>query len=260
MAILQGKKGIIIGVANRRSIAWGIAQAAHREGAELGFSYQGKPLLKRVKPLTDSIDAKFLEPLDASFDSQIDRFFNSVKERWGTIDFLVHSIAFANRESLQGKFIDTTRQDFLTALDISAYTFVAIANRAAKIMNEGGSLLSISYIGAVRAVPNYNVMGVAKAALEASTRYLALDLGPREIRANVISAGPMRTLAASGVKGFTKYLNIYGQSSILGRNINQDEVGNSAIYLLSDLSSGVTGEVHYVDAGYNIVGVTPRHE
>jgi len=260
VALLQDKKGIIIGVANRRSVAWGIAQAAHREGAQLGFSYQGKPLLKRVKPLVDSIDAQFLEPLDASFDSQIDRFFDSVKERWGTIDFLVHSIAFANRESLKGEFIDTTRQDFLTALDISAYTFVAIANRAAKIMNKGGSMLSISYIGAIRAVPNYNVMGVAKAALEASTRYLALDLGPKGIRANVVSAGPMRTLAASGVSGFTKYLNVYGQSSILGRNISQDEVGNSCIYLLSDLASGVTGEVHYVDAGYNIVGVTPRHE
>jgi enoyl-[acyl-carrier protein] reductase I len=260
LGILQGKKGIIIGVANRRSIAWGIAKAVHREGAELGLSYQGEPLIKRVKPLADSIGVDFLEPLDASDDQQLDSFFEKVKDKWGKIDFLVHSIAYASREALKGQFIDTSREDFQKALDVSAYSFVAMANRAVPLMNEGSSLLSISYIGAIRAVPRYNVMGVAKAALEAATRYLALDLGNQNIRVNVISAGPMRTLAASGVSGFTKYLNVYGQSSILGRNVNQDEVGNSSVYLLSDLSSGVTGEVHYVDAGYNIVGVTPRHE
>jgi enoyl-[acyl-carrier protein] reductase I len=252
LGILEQKKGLILGIANDKSIAWGIAQFARREGAALGLNYFGETMQKRVRPLAASVEAELIEPLDVGDDTQIEEFFQKVKARWGTFDFLVHSIAFASRDSLRGRFLQTSRADFQLALDISCYSFLAVAQRAVPIMNPGGSLLTISYLGAVRAVPNYNVMGVAKAALEATTRYLAADLGQDQIRVNAISAGPIRTLAASGIGNFRKFLDTYAKSAALRRNITQEEVGKSAVYFLSDLSSGVTGEVHYVDAGFSI--------
>ncbi len=252
MGLLDGKKGLILGLANDKSIAWGVAQACHREGAELGFNYLGEALERRVRPLAESVNASIIEPLDVSSDAQLDDFFAKVEERWGRLDFLVHSIAFANKEALKGHFRDTTREDFRVALDISAYSFIACAQRAAKLMGPGGSMVTMTYLGAVRAVPNYNVMGVAKAALEAATRYLAHDLGPEGIRVNAISAGPIRTLAASGVGDFRKLMEKSARGAMLKRNVTQEEVGNAAVYLLSDWASGVTGEIHYVDAGFNI--------
>ncbi len=252
MGMLEGKKGLILGVANEKSIAWGVARACHREGAELGFNYLGDALKRRVLPLADSIRSTFVEPLDVGDDAQLDDFFGKVEARWGRIDFLVHSIAFANRESLSGRFRDTSRADFHLALDISAYSFIACARRAARMMAPGGAMVTMTYLGAVRAVPNYNVMGLAKAALEASTRYLALDLGPEGIRVNAVSAGPIRTLAASGVGDFRRLMEKNARGAMLRRNVTQDEVGNATVYLVSDQASGVTGEVHYVDAGFNI--------
>jgi len=252
MNILQGKKGLVLGVANEKSIAWGIAQAATREGAILGFNFIGDALEKRVRPLAESIQAELIEPLDVSSDRQIDEFFEKVRGTWGKLDFMVHSIAFANKASLRNRFVDTTRGDFHLALDVSCYSLVALAQRAAKLMEPGGSILTLSYLGAVRAVPNYNVMGVAKAALEASVRYLAVDLGSDGVRVNAISAGPIKTLAASGISGFRSFLESHENTAPLRRNIDLEDVGKSAVYLLSDLSSGVTGEVHYVDAGFNI--------
>ncbi len=260
MGILEGKKGLILGIANDKSIAWGVTQACHREGAELGFNFLGEALEKRVRPLAESVDATLLEPLDVGDDAQLDDFFAKVEAKWGKLDFLVHSIAFANKDALKGNFRDTTRADFQLALDISAYSFIACAQRAAKIMNPGGSMLTMSYLGAVRAVPNYNVMGVAKAALEASTRYLAQDLGPEGIRVNAISAGPIRTLAASGVGDFRKLMDKSARGAMLKRNVSQEEVGNSAAYLLSDWAAGVTGEVHYVDGGFSIGAGDPGIE
>jgi enoyl-[acyl-carrier protein] reductase I len=252
MGILQGKKGLILGVANEKSIAWGVARACHREGAELGFNYFGDAMKKRVHPLAESIRAGFIEPLDVADDAQLDDFFAKLEALWGRLDFMVHSIAYANRDSLKNKFRETTRADFHLALDISAYSFIACARRAAKLMGPGGSMATMSYLGATRAVPNYNVMGVAKAALEAATRYLAQDLGPEGIRVNAVSAGPIRTLAASGVGDFRKLMEKNLRGAMLRRNVTQDEVGNATAYLLSDWASGVTGEVHYVDAGFNI--------
>ena len=260
VGILQGRKGMILGVANEKSIAWGVAKACHREGAELGFNYLGEALKKRVHPLAESIRSNFIEPLDVGDDAQLDDFFAKVEARWGRLDFIVHSIAFANRESLIGKFRDTSRADFHLALDISAYSFIACARRAARLMGPGGAMLTMSFLGAVRAVPNYNVMGVAKAALEAATRYLANDLGPEGIRVNAVSAGPIRTLAASGVGDFRKLMEKNARGALLRRNVTQDEVGNAAAYLLSDWASGVTGEVHYVDAGFNIGAGDPGVE
>ena len=260
MGILQGRKGLILGVANEKSIAWGVARACHREGAELGFNYLGEALKKRVHPLAESILSSFIEPLDVGDDARIDDFFDKVEARWGRLDFMVHSIAFANRESLVGNFRDTSRADFHLALDISAYSFIACARRAARLMGPGGAILTMSFLGAVRAVPNYNVMGVAKAALEAATRYLAHDLGREGIRVNAVSAGPIRTLAASGVGDFRKLMEKSARGALLRRNVTQDEVGNAAAYLLSDWASGVTGEVHYVDAGFNIGGGDPGVE
>lgn len=260
MGILDGRKGLILGVANEKSIAWGVARACHREGAELGFNYLGEALKKRVRPLAESIQSRFIEPLDVGDDAQIDGFFAKVEARWGRLDFIVHSIAFANRESLSGNFRDTTRADFHLALDISAYSFIACARRAARLMGPGGSMVTMSFLGAVRAVPNYNVMGVAKAALEAATRYLAYDLGSEGIRVNAVSAGPIRTLAASGVGDFRRLMEKSARGALLRRNVTQDEVGNAAAYLLSDWASGVTGEVHYVDAGFNIGGGDPGVE
>jgi enoyl-[acyl-carrier protein] reductase I len=252
VGLLAGKKGIILGVANDKSIAWAVAAAAKEEGATLGFNYLNEMMQKRVEPLAESLGAELIEPLDVSRDDQLDEFFSKVRKKWGSFDFLVHSVAFANKEALRGRFMETSRRDFLQAMDISCYSFLAAASRAAPVLNKGGSILTMTYIGAVRVVPNYNLMGVAKAALEATTRYLAADLGRDGIRVNAISAGPIRTLAASGIGGFRSILKTYEEGSALGRNISQEEVGRSALYLLSDLSSGVSGEVHYVDAGFNI--------
>jgi len=252
VGILEGKKGLILGVANNKSIAWGVAQAAKREGATLGFNYLGDNMERRVRPLAESLDAEIIAPMDVSEDASIDAFFDTVKAQWGELDFIVHSIAFANKDALQNPFSETTRADFHLALDISAYSFIACAQRAAPLMKAGGSMVTMSYLGAERAVPGYNVMGVAKAALEASTRYLAQDLGRSGIRVNALSAGPIRTLAASAVGDFRKLMEKSARGSMLGRNVTQDEVGNTCVYLLSDLASGVTGELHYVDAGFHI--------
>ncbi len=260
MGFLAGKKGIILGVANDKSIAWGVARACHREGAKLGFNYLGESLKKRVVPLAESIGADFVEPLDVGSDAELDAFFAKVEQRFGKIDFLVHSIAYANKDNLKGRFLDTTREDFRTALEISAYSFVACARRAAAIMNPGGAMLTMSYLGAVRAVPNYNVMGVAKAALEACVRYLAQDLGPEGIRVNAISAGPIRTLAASAIGDFRKLLAKAARGSMLKRNVTQEEVGDTAAFLVSDLASGITGEVVYVDAGFHIGAGDPGED
>lgn len=260
MGILEGKKGLILGLANEKSIAWGVAQACKREGAELGFNYLGEQLEKRVRPLAEKVDSKFIEPLDVSDDAQLDAFFAKVKEQWGELDFIVHSIAFANKDALRNPFSQATRADFQLALDISAYSFIACAQRAAPLMKEGGSMVTMTYLGAERAVPGYGMMGVAKAALEASTRYLAQDLGTRGIRVNAISAGPIRTLAASAVGDFRKLMEKSARGSMLGRNVSQNEVGNTTAYLLSDMASGVSGEVHYVDAGFHVGAGDPGIE
>jgi len=252
MGLLSGKKGLILGLANDKSIAWGVAEACQREGAELGFNYLGEQLEKRVRPLAEKAGATFIESLDVSDDAQLDAFFDKVKEQWGELDFMVHSIAFANKDALRNPFSTTSREDFRLALDISAYSFIACAQRAAPLMKEGGSMVTMTYLGAERVIPGYNVMGVAKAALEASTRYLSQDLGQRNIRVNAISAGPIRTLAASAVGDFRKLMEKSARGSMLGRNVSQQEVGNTAVYLLSDLASGVSGEVHYVDAGFHV--------
>jgi len=260
MGILEGKKGLILGLANDKSIAWGVAQACQREGAELGFNYLGEQLEKRVRPLAEKVGATFIESLDVSDDAQLDAFFAKVKEQWGEIDFIVHSIAFANKDALRNPFSQATRDDFQLALDISAYSFIACAQRAAPLMKEGGSMVTMTYLGAERAVPGYGMMGVAKAALEASTRYLAQDLGSHGIRVNALSAGPIRTLAASAVGDFRKLMEKSARGSMLGRNVSQVEVGNTTAYLLSDLASGVSGEVHYVDAGFHVGAGDPGIE
>jgi len=260
MGILEGKKGLILGLANDKSIAWGVAQACRREGAELGFNYLGEQLEKRVRPLAERVDATFIESLDVSDDAQLDAFFAKVKEQWGEIDFIVHSIAFANKDALRNPFSQSTRDDFQLALDISAYSFIACAQRAAPLMKAGGSMVTMTYLGAKRAVPGYGMMGVAKAALEASTRYLAQDLGTHGIRVNALSAGPIRTLAASAVGDFRKLMEKSARGSMLGRNVSQVEVGNTTAYLLSDLASGVSGEVHYVDAGFHVGAGDPGIE
>ncbi|MDX8413517.1 MAG: enoyl-ACP reductase [Mariprofundales bacterium] len=252
MAMLTGKKGLILGVANDKSIAWGVAQACHREGAELGFSFLGEALERRVRPLAESVDAALILPLDVSDDAQMDAFFAQVKQQWGNFDFVVHSIAFANKDALKAPFHQTTREDFHLALDISAYSMVAVAQRAAALLNPGGSLVTMTYLGSVRAVPNYHVMGVAKAALEASVRYLAQDLGREGLRVNAVSAGPIRTLAASAVGDFRNLMAKSARGAMLGRNVSQLEVGNLTAFLLSDLASGISGEVHYVDAGFHV--------
>lgn len=257
-SMLQGKKGLIMGLANDKSIAWGIAQNVHAQGAELAFSYQGDMLEKRVRPLAESLDAKdrvFM--CDVSDDASIDQAFSRIKEVWGTLDFLVHSIAFSKREELSGEYLNTSRENFLLTMDISCYSLVATARAAAAIMPSGGSILTLSYYGAEKVIPNYNVMGVAKSALETSVRYLAADLGPKNIRVNAISAGPIRSLAASGISDFRKMLQWNELSAPLRRNVTIDDIGRSAAYFLSDIASGVTGEIHHVDGGYNITGMVP---
>ncbi len=254
-ALMSGKKGLIMGVANERSIAWGIAKAVHAHGGELGFTYQGEALEKRVRPLAESVDSDVVLPCDVTEDSSIDEVFESIAERWGRLDFLVHAIAFADKDELKGKYVNTSRDNFIRSLDVSCYSFTAIAQRAAPLMNPGGSLVTLTYYGAERVMPHYNVMGVAKAALEASVRYLAVDLGGAEVRVNAISAGPIKTLAASGIGDFRYILKWNEYNSPLRRNVTIDQVGSAALYLLSDLSSGVTGEIHHVDSGYHTVGM-----
>ncbi|MEI8395459.1 MAG: enoyl-ACP reductase FabI [Rhodospirillaceae bacterium] len=253
--LMAGKRGLIMGVANDRSIAWGIATAAAAHGAELAFTYQGDALAKRVKPLAESIGSTLVLPCDVTDEASIDATFEAIRAAWGKIDFVVHAIAFSDKNELDGRYLDTTRANFLRTLDISCYSFTAVAQRAVPLMSEGGSLLTLSYYGAERVMPHYNVMGVAKAALEASVRYLAADLGNQGIRVNAISAGPIKTLAASGIGDFRYILKWNEYNAPLKRNVTIREVGNSALYLLSNLGSGVTGEVHHVDAGYHTVGM-----
>ena len=252
---MAGKRGLVMGVANDRSIAWGIAKACHAQGAELAFTYQGDALKKRVAPLAESVGAKFIADCDVTNPASIDQVFADVDQHWGGLDFLVHAIAFADKEELKGRYIDTSPENFDMSLHISCYSFTAIAQRAEKRMTNGGSLVTLTYYGADRVMPHYNVMGVAKAALEASVRYLAVDLGAKNIRVNAISAGPIKTLAASAIGDFRYILKWNEYNSPLKRNVTIEDVGNAGLYLLSDLGSGVTGEVHHVDCGYHVVGM-----
>lgn len=253
--LLRGKKGLVVGVANDRSIAWGIARRAAAAGAQLAFTYQGEMLLKRVQPLAESVGSDVLVEMDVTNEEQTAASLAAVGERLGSLDFLVHSVAFADREDLQGRTVDTSRAGFLKAMEISVYSLLDLTRRVEPMMTAGGSILTMTYYGSVRAVPNYNVMGIAKAALEASVRYLALDLGGKGIRVNAISAGPIKTLAASGVSGLRSMLGDMAQRAPLRRNVDTDDVGCAGLYLLSDLSKGVTGEVHYVDAGFNVTAM-----
>ncbi len=252
---MAGKRGLIMGVANDRSLAWGIAAIAAAHGAELAFSYQGEALGKRVRPLAASVGSEFVEPCDVADDASLDELFAKIEKEWGELDFVVHAIGFADKEDLKGGYTKTTRAGFHLALDISAYSFTAVAQRAAPLMKKGGSMLTLSYLGAEKVVPHYNVMGVAKAALEASVRYLAADLGRDNIRVNGISAGPIKTLAGSGIGDFRVILRWNELNAPLGRNVTITDVGNAALFLLSDLGSGVTGQIQYVDGGYNTVGM-----
>jgi enoyl-[acyl-carrier protein] reductase I len=255
MGMFSGKKVVVLGVANERSIAWGIAQALHREGADLAFNYLNEALERRVRPLAQELGCENVWQCDVQSDEQIDTFFGQVKDRWGTVDAVVHSLAYAEKDDLSNRFIETSRKGFHTAMDISAYSLIAIAKRALPLMTpNGGSLVTLTYLGAERVVTNYNVMGVAKAALEASVRYLASDLGAAAIRVNAISAGPIKTLAASGIPQFRDMLSAFAEKAPLKRTVTQEDVANSALYLLGPLSAGVTGEVLYVDAGFNIMG------
>ena len=253
--LMEGKRGLIMGVANDRSIAWGIAKACHDHGAELGFTFQGEALQKRVVPLAESVGSEVVLPCDVTDTASIDAVFSELESRWGRLDFLVHAIAYSDKEELKGGYIDTTPENFQKTMNISCYSFTAICQRARKLMTEGGSLLTLTYFGAERVMPHYNVMGVAKAALETSVRYLAEDLGKENIRVNSMSAGPMKTLAASGIGDFRYILKWNEYNSPLRRNVTMDDIGGAGLYLLSDLSSGVTGETHHVDCGYNIVGM-----
>jgi len=253
--LMTGKRGLIMGVANDRSIAWGIAKAAADQGAELAFTYQGEALEKRVRPLAQQVNAKIVLPCDVTDDASVDATFESLKSSWGTLDFVVHAIAFSDKDELKGLYVDTSRKNFALTMDISCFSFTAICARARPLMKNGGSLLTLSYFGAEKVMPHYNVMGVAKAALEASVRYLAADLGPENIRVNAISAGPIKTLAASGIGDFRHILRWNELNAPLKRNVTIDDVGGAGLYLLSDLSRGVTGEMHHVDGGYNVVGM-----
>ncbi|WPB87142.1 enoyl-ACP reductase FabI [Sediminicoccus rosea] len=253
--LMQGRRGLIMGVANDRSIAWAIARACAAQGAELAFTYQGEALEKRVRPLAASVGSDFVVPCDVASDDDMDAAFGAVEERWGKLDFFVHAVGFADKQYLRGRFLDTPREAFLQALDISCYSFAATGRRAAALMSEGGSLLTLSYLGAEKWVPHYNVMGVAKAALEASVRYMAADLGPDGIRVNAISAGPIKTLAASGIGDFRYILKWNQYNAPMQRNVTLEEVGGAGLYLVSPLSTGVSGEVHHVDCGYHIVGM-----
>ncbi|MEE8230147.1 MAG: enoyl-ACP reductase FabI [Qipengyuania citrea] len=253
--LMAGKRGLIMGLANDKSLAWGIARQLAEHGAELAFSYQGEALKKRVGPLAEQVGSDFLIECDVSDMDALDTAFDTLKSRWDTIDFVVHAIGFSDKSELRGKYVDTSLDNFLMTMNISAYSLVAVAKRARAMMPEGGSILTLTYYGAEKVIPHYNVMGVAKAALESSVKYLANDLGPENIRVNAISAGPVKTLAASGIGDFRYILKWNELNSPLRRNITIDDVGGSGLYLLSDLSSGVTGETHHVDGGYHVVGM-----
>jgi enoyl-[acyl-carrier protein] reductase I len=253
--LMHGKRGLIMGLANDRSIAWGIAQAVAAQGAELAFSYQGEALKKRVEPLAETLGKPHLFECDVASDDSIDALFAALKAQWGTLDFLVHAIGFADKNELRGRYVDTSRAGFALAMDISVYSFTAVCQRAAAMMGPGGSLLTLTYFGAEKVMPHYNVMGIAKAGLEASVKYLAEDLGKDGIRVNAISAGPIKTLAASGIGDFRYIMRWNELNSPLRRNVTQEEVGKAALYLLSDLGSGTTGENLHVDAGYHVVGM-----
>ena len=257
--LMKGKRGLVMGVANDHSIAWGIASQLAGHGAELAFTYQGEAFGKRVKPLADSVGARLLLPCDVEDIATVDAVFEALQAEWGSIDFLVHAIAFSDKNELKGKYADTTRENFVRTMVISCFSFTEIARRAAALLPDGGALVTLTYGGSVRVMPNYNVMGVAKAALEASVRYLAADYGPQGVRVNAISAGPMRTLAGAGIGDARAMFSYQQNHAPLRRTITLDEVGGAGLYLLSDLSGGVTGEVHYVDSGYNIISM-PRPE
>jgi len=252
---MKGKKGLIMGLANDRSLAWGIAKSLGEQGAELAFSYQGDALEKRVRPLAEELGSDLLIDCDVSDMKALDRAFDGLKEKWDGLDFLVHAIGFSDKNELRGKFVDTTMDNFLLTMNVSVYSFIAVAQRARSMMKPGGSMLTLTYYGAEKVIPHYNVMGVAKAALEASVKYLAADLGPEGIRVNAISAGPIKTLAASGIGDFRYIMKWNEYNSPLRRNVTIEDVGGAGLYLLSDLASGVTGEIHHVDAGYNVVGM-----
>jgi enoyl-[acyl-carrier protein] reductase I len=254
-ALMAGKRGVVMGVANERSLGWGIAKAVHGAGAELAFTYQGEALGRRVRPLAESLDSDFLVEADVTSESSLDSVFVEIERRWGRLDFLVHAIAFSDKEELKGKYLQTTRGNFLRTLDISCFSFTDLCRRAAELMPQGGSLLTLTYAGAERVMPHYNVMGVAKAALEASVKYLAVDLGGSNIRVNAISAGPIKTLASSAIGDFRYILKWNELNAPLQRNTTIEDVGGAGLYLLSDLSAGVTGEVHHVDSGYHVVGM-----
>lgn len=253
--LMQGKRGLIMGVANNKSIAWGIAQACHEQGAELAFTYQGEALGKRVAPLAASLGTDIVLECDVTNDESMDTVFATLEEKWGKLDFLVHAIGFSDKNELRGRYVDTTAKNFDLTMNISIYSFTAVVQRAEKMMPDGGSCLTLTYYGAEKVMPHYNVMGVAKAGLEASVKYMAMDLGPKNIRVNALSAGPIKTLAASGIGDFRYIMKWNELNSPLRRNVTQEDVGKSAMYLLSDLSSGVTGENHHVDAGYHVVGM-----
>lgn len=257
--LLEGKKGLITGVANNLSISWAIAQMANEHGADLVFTYQGEALEKRVMPLASGIGCDFVVPCDVTDEQSMDKLFDLIKQKWGKLDFLVHSIAFSDRNELKGRYIDTTLANFLNSMNVSCYSLTALAKRAEPLMQDGGSIISLTYYGAQKVIPYYNVMGVAKSALECSVRYLAADMGPNKIRVNAVSAGPIKTLASSGIGDFKAMLDIHQNTAPLRRNTSQQDVAGAALYLLSDLAAGVTGEVHYVDCGYNIMGtnITP---
>jgi len=253
--LMQGKRGLVMGVANDHSIAWGIARTLAAHGAELAFTYQGEALAKRVKPLAESVNSSLLIPCDVEDIASVDKVFADIKAAWGTMDFLVHAVAFSDKSELKGRYADSTRENFIRTMVISCYAFTESARRAAALMPNGGSMLTLTYNGGDRAMPNYNVMGVAKAGLEASVRYLAVDFGLQNVRVNAISAGPIRTLAGAGI-GDARYMFAYQQKhSPLGRGVTLDELGGAGLYLLSDLSAGVTGEIHFVDSGYNVIAM-----
>ncbi len=253
--LMANKRGLIMGVANNRSIAWGITKACHEQGAEIALTYQGDALKKRVIPLAESINSKHVLPCDVTDPESMDSVFKTLEDDWGHLDFLVHAIAFSDKEELDGRYVDTSADNFRRTMEISCYSFTALSQRAEKLMSDGGSLLTLTYYGAEKVMPHYNVMGVAKAALEASVRYLAADLGKQGIRVNAVSAGPIKTLAASGISDFRYILKWNEYNSALRRTVTIDEVGDAGLYLLSDLSRGVTGEIHHVDSGYHVQGM-----
>ncbi|MDC0865164.1 enoyl-ACP reductase [Rickettsiaceae bacterium] len=254
--LLEGKKGIITGVANKLSISWAIAQIVKAHGADVALTYQGEVLEKRVFPLAEEIGCDFVQECDVTNEESVDKLFESVNKRWGKLDFILHGIAFADKDELRGRYIDTSLQNFLNSMNISCYSLTSLAKRAEPLMKDGGSILTLTYYGAEKVVPFYNVMGLAKSALETSVKYLAHDMGENNIRVNAISAGPIRTLAASGINDFKTMLNSHASTSPLRRNTTQQDVAGAALYLLSELSNGVTGEIHYVDSGYNIMGMS----